>query len=107
MSNVTEEMKKLEPVWITHYMSFGGWILLILAIAVTIAVALKFRRQILTWTTDWSSMLPSPSNPANNVQNNLRTADLPQANEPILLRRRMPRLGALQEGEEEELEAVL
>lgn len=97
MSNVNEEIKKLEPVWVTHYMSFGGWIIFIIVIAITTMIIIKFRRQILTWTTDWSSLIPAPTqgNPAARAA----------AEEPIVLRRRVPQLG--DQVSDEEDEAVL
>jgi hypothetical protein len=93
MSNVTEEIKKLEPIWVTHYMSFGGWVVFVVVLIITAIVIIRFRRQILTWTTDWSSMVPKPpgSTPPRN-----------QVEEPIMLRKRVPRLGEISDDETEE-----
>jgi hypothetical protein len=63
MSNVDEEIRKLQPVWVTHYMSFGGWVVLIAIITIALALAIRFRQKILSWTTDFSSIVPIEDRP--------------------------------------------
>ena len=58
MTNIKEEMDKLKPVWVTHYMSFGGWVIFTVLIIVTIALVYRFRNQIMS-CTDGSSMVPN------------------------------------------------
>jgi hypothetical protein len=58
MSNVSEEIRKLEPVWVTHYMSFGGWVVFVIIISVVLVLLVRFRRKIISWTTDWSTVVP-------------------------------------------------
>ena len=58
MSNVSEEIKKLEPVWVTHYMSFGGWVVFGIIISVLLIMLIRFRQKVLAWAEDWSSPVP-------------------------------------------------
>ena len=64
MSNVNEEMQKLQPVWVTHYMSLGGWIFFgLLAFAACIFI-LKCRSKVSSLSLDHSSIInPRPSAP--------------------------------------------
>ena len=59
MSNVDAEIQKMQPIWVTHYMSFAGWLTLSMIIIVAMIVLVKFRKRIMSWTTDWSSIVPT------------------------------------------------
>jgi hypothetical protein len=74
MSNVNEEMKKLQPVWVTHYMSLGGWIFMAVVVLTVAILAIKCRRKLLSWTLDWSTVIPTDPRPSR-VRANFKGED--------------------------------
>jgi len=63
MTNLHEEFDKLKPVWLTHYMSLGGWAFTILIVLVALYLVIKCRRRILSWTLDMSTIIPVDPRP--------------------------------------------